>query len=66
MSKSIFTYDKKKNCAYCAFGSSSGADFKCQKGSLKHPCEQFRYDVFKRQPKKSPALQAFDASDFSL
>ncbi|MBR0414429.1 MAG: hypothetical protein IJI67_05125 [Clostridia bacterium] len=66
MSKSIFTYDKEKNCDYCAFGSGSGADFKCQKGSEKKPCEQFRYDVFKRQPKKHPPLQAYKKSDFSL
>ena len=66
MSKSIFKYDKEKNCVYCAFGSGSGKGFVCKKGSQQQPCEQFRYDVFKRQPKKTPPLQNFDKSDFSL
>ena len=65
MKKSIYTYDKQKNCAYCHYNEST-QQVKCIKHSEKQPCEDFRYDVFKRKPKKSPKLQHFDKSEFEI
>ena len=45
MSKSIFSYDKEKNCAYCAYGSGSGEGFVCQKGSERQPCRYLIVDL---------------------
>lgn len=65
MRNSIFTYNKEKNCVYCAHNrAEKGID--CALQSEKQPCENFRYDVFKRTPKKTPKLQAFDKSEFEI
>ena len=51
MRNSIFTYNKEKNCAYCAHNrAEQGTD--CALQSEKQPCENFRYDVFKRTPEE--------------
>ena len=58
MRNSIFTYNKEKNCAYCAHNrAEQGTD--CALQSEKQPCEKFRYDVFKRTPKKTPKESKF-------
>ena len=66
MSNSIFTYDKEKSCSYCAFSALRGEAVVCTKGSEKQSCEQFRYDVFKRKPHKTPPLPTFEKEDFSI
>ncbi len=65
MRNSIFTYNKEKNCAYCAHNRSEKAT-DCALQSEKQPCDGFRYDVFKRTPKKTPQLQKFDKSEFEI
>ena len=61
---SIYTYDKEKNCAYCAHNSGEGEHIECVYGEK--PCAHFSYDVFKRKPKRTPKLPQYDAKDFSL
>ena len=65
MKNSIFTYNKEKNCAFCAHNRTDQAVV-CVLHSDKQPCEKFRYDVFKRTPKKTPKLQQFSASEFEI
>ena len=60
--KSIFSYDKNPNCDYCTFNGTDG----CALKSEKKPCGDFKYDVFKRQPRKSPAPLKFTAKDFEI
>lgn len=60
--KSIFSYDKSPNCDYCKFNEVGG----CKLKSEKKPCGDFEYDVFKRQPRKSPAPMKFSAEDFEI
>ena len=64
--KSIFSYDKEPNCAYCVHNAGDEKRVHCALGGPAFPCESFRYDVFKRKPRQTPKLENFDSEDFSL
>ena len=65
MRNSIFTYQNKKDCAYCRHNDAKEGVV-CALQSEKHPCDRFCYDVFKRIPKKTPKLQQFDKAEFEI
>lgn len=66
MKKSIYTYDKEKNCALCRHNNAANGTVQCALGKGDTPCTQFAYDVFKRTPKKRPQMPQYQASDFEL
>ena len=64
--KSIFSYDKIPQCRYCAHNLGEGETVECAFGACESACEHFRYDVFKRIPRRAPELPSFEEDDFSL
>ena len=62
--ETIFSYDKTPRCEYCLFFEESAGT--CTQGMQTQPCESFKYDVFRRVPRRTPTLPAFDAEDFKV
>lgn len=65
MTKTIYTYDKEARCEYCEH-YSAGNEPSCKISDKCEPCQNFRYDVFKRKPRHSPKLQQFKKEDFTI
>lgn len=69
--KSIFSEKQEKKCETCIFSAfNADADkLLCEKKGLvdRHSkCFRYRYDPFKRVPKKDPSLPKMEEKDFSL
>lgn len=67
MNDSIYSFDKEIRCDYCEhFDEESKGENLCKLNLTPKGCEKFKYDVFKRKPRRTPQLSQFDYDDFSL
>lgn len=68
----LFRKKIQRSCSYCIHGVNMGAgQILCSKRGFRteeDSCRKFRYDPFKRVPKKEKALDfsRYDKDDFSL
>lgn len=63
--------DEPPSCALCEFGRWDRAHSAvlCSEKGVMDPaahCKRYRYDPFRREPRKRPPLPEFDPKDFSL
>lgn len=63
---SIYSFDKEIRCENCEFFIESKGENLCSVRETEKDCKKFKYDVFKRKPRRSPQLNQFSAEDFSI
>lgn len=63
---SIYSFDKEIRCENCEFSEQSKGQNLCSIGENEKNCQKFRYDVFKRKPRRSPQLNKYNSEDFSI
>lgn len=71
MSKEIFNKKLSPACKYCEFAviSSFDEDIICRKQGVTRPddrCRKYKYDPFKRVPKKITISKNYSDEDFKL
>ena len=63
---SIYSFDKEIKCENCEFFNQSKGKNLCTMGESEKNCKKFKYDVFKRKPRRSPPLAQYSPEDFSI
>ena len=63
---SIYSFDKEIRCETCEFFEERKGQNLCTVGENEKNCKKFRYDVFKRKPRRSPQLNTYSSEYFSI
>ena len=63
---SIYSFDKEIRCENCEFFEQSKGQNLCSVGENEKNCQKFKYDVFKRKPRRSPQLNKYNSEDFRI